>query len=119
MEKAAGFYAALGLNLVKHSHPPCGAHYSTTDTECTFEICQLREDQAATTPAVFGFSVPSVERALESAIANGGTLKRAAELTSWGKTAIVTDIDGHSVHLTERSEQEHLPRGSDRRAELA
>lgn len=102
MEKAARFYSALGLNLVKHSHPPCGQHYSTTADGCVFEICQRREKDIATISTVFGFNVSSVERAVEAALSNGGTLKRPPEVSAWGKTAIVADIDGHSVLLTER-----------------
>ncbi|HVC97361.1 MAG TPA: VOC family protein [Pirellulales bacterium] len=102
MEKAAAFYAALGLNLVKHLHPPCGDHYSTTTAGCVFEICQRRENQAATTPAVFGFHVSCVELAVEIAISNGGKLKHAPESSEWGTTAVVADLDGHSVLLIEK-----------------
>src|SRR5438067_1839533 len=45
MDKAAAFYTALGLAFVKHSHPPCGEHYSSVGGACVFEICQRKNNQ--------------------------------------------------------------------------
>jgi len=47
----------------------------------------------------FGFHVSGVDRAVEAATANGGTLKRQPQSAAWGRSATVTDPDGHSVLL--------------------
>jgi hypothetical protein len=101
LEQAVKFYSALGLDFVLHSHPPCGEHYSATVEGCVFEICQQHDEAVTAVSTVFGFRVSSVERAVEAALSSGGTLKRPPEVTEWGKTATVADIDGHRVLLTE------------------
>ena len=101
MDRLAAFYTALGLNFVKHSHPPCGEHYSTTDESCVFEICQRKNGQRATTDVFFGLNVSSVGDSVESAVANGGTVMRSSEGSQWGSTAIIRDPDGHRVMLSE------------------
>ena len=101
MDQAADFYKALGLALVKHNHPPCGEHYSTVGEGCVFEICQ-RKKAAVKTPLVFGFNVSCVERAVQAAVAKGGVLIRGPELTEWGKSSVVTDLDGNSVILMQK-----------------
>ena len=101
MDRLAAFYTALGLNFVKHAHPPCGEHYSTTDQSCVFEICQRKDGQRTTTDVFFGLSVANVEDSVESAVLNGGTVIRSPEDSSWGRTAIIRDLDGHRVMLSD------------------
>ena len=101
MDRLAAFYTALGLSFVKHSHPPCGEHYSTVDGACVFEICQRRQGQPATTDVFFGLNVSSVDDAVEAGISHGGNLIRPPEDTEWGRTAVILDLDGHRVMLRE------------------
>ena len=101
MDRLAEFYAALGLCLVKHAHPPCGEHYSTTDNSCVFEICQRQKHQRATTDLFFGLNVPNVDESVRSAVSCGGTVLRDPEDSEWGRTAIIRDLDGHRVMLSE------------------
>jgi hypothetical protein len=103
MHSLAAFYSAIGLSLVKHDHPPCGEHYSTVDGSCVFEICQRKANQGTTTDIFFGLNVPSVDRAVESAMTNQGTVVRSPEDSEWGRTAIIRDLDGHRVMLIERN----------------
>lgn len=101
MDRLAAFYTALGFNFVKHSHPPCGEHYSTNDKSCVFEICQRKDGQRATTNVFFGLNVFSVGDSVELAVANGGAVVRSLEDSEWGCTAIIRDPDGHRVMLSE------------------
>lgn len=101
MDRLAAFYTALGLSFVKHSHPSCGEHDSTVDGAWVFEICQRRQDQPATTDVFFGLNVSSVDDAVEAGILHGGNLIRPPEDTEWGRTAIIRDLDGHRVMLSE------------------
>ncbi len=107
MEKAAEFYAALGLSLIRHSHPPCGEHFSSTGSGCVFEICARRENQAPTTSVVLGFKVADLDLAVQAALQHGGTLRRAPEVAEWGRMATIRDLDGHTVIL-----RQELPPGA-------
>lgn len=102
MDRAAEFYSALGFHLVRHSHPPCGEHYSTVGGECIFEICRRSKDQGSVTPIFFGLNVPNAEQAVEVALKNGGSVIRDVEESDWGKSGIIRDLDGHKVMLIER-----------------
>lgn len=102
IEKSVAFYQALGLRLERHSHPPCGDHFASINGDCVFEICQTRNGQQASSPMTFGFHVSCVDRAVEAATLNGGTLKRKPGTAAWGRSATVTDPDGHSVLLMEQ-----------------
>jgi len=103
MDRLAAFYKTLGFSFVKHSHSPCGEHYSTADRACVFEICQRRAGQRPTTDVFFGLNVPSVDDAVEAAVGHGGTVIRPAEDSEWGRSAIIRDLDGHRVMLSESS----------------
>jgi predicted enzyme related to lactoylglutathione lyase len=101
IDKAAEFYKALGLTLKKHSHPPCGEHYSSDGTGCVFEICQREQDEP-TTPIVLGFEVSRIDAAVQAAVAKGGVLKAPSKDSVWGRFAVVKDLDGNSVFLTQK-----------------
>lgn len=103
MEAAARFYSAIGMLLEKHSHPPCGEHYSTVDDNCVFEICQRKPEQPPTTACFFGINVENVEVAVDTVLKSGGLVKRLPANSEWGRTAIITDLDGHSVMLIENA----------------
>lgn len=102
IEKSVTFYKSLGLRFERHSHPPCGDHFASIDGDCVFEICQSRKGQQATSPMTFGFHVSCVDRAVEEALVNGGTLKRESHSAEWGRSATVTDPEGHLVLLMEK-----------------
>lgn len=102
MERSTKFYRSLGLCFEQHTHPPCGDHFSSIGNDCVFEICQLRQGQSIAAPMTFGFLVSSVDQAVNEAKANGGRVKREPHSAEWGRTATVTDPDGHIVLLMER-----------------
>lgn len=99
MEQSAAFYSELGLQLIKHSHPPCGEHFSTTGPGCIFEIYSRRTNQLPTTSVVLGFKVADIDRAVAAALGLGASLKRPVEDTEWGRIATIRDLDGHTVML--------------------
>lgn len=101
MDRLAAFYTALGFSFEKHSHPPCGEHYATTETDCVFEIYQRKSDQPKRTELFFGLKVSNVDDAVESALVHGGTIIRPAEDSEWGRSAIIRDLDDHRVMLSE------------------
>ena len=101
MDRLAAFYTALGFTFEKHSHPPCGKHYATSGTDCVFEIYKRKSDQPKRTEMFFGLNVSNVDDAVEAAVGHGGTIIRSAEDSEWGRSAIIRDLDGHRVMLSE------------------
>ena len=100
IERAHEFYAALGLQFEKHSHPPCGEHYSTIGGDFVFEICRLTTG-LPTTSTFIGLIVDSIDDAIESARIHGGKVIQKPKQTEWGVSAIVSDPDGHKIMLTQ------------------
>lgn len=102
MHQLAEFYSAIGMQFEKHSHPPCGEHYSTIEGNCVFEICQLKQGQTPLTNFFFGLTVPDITTAVDAVIANHGEIVRPPESSERGSTAIIRDPEGHRVLLVQR-----------------
>lgn len=101
LDRAAIFYTALGLTLVRHAHGNGPNHLAHEANGQVFEIYPLDKDQIATTGTRIGFSVPSVDATYAAAIAAGGQSVSAPRKSPWGRRAVVSDPDGHRVELTE------------------
>ena len=99
MDRLAEFYKAIGMQLEKHSHPPCGEHYSTIDDSCVFEICQTKQGEAPTTNVFFGLNVDDLDDTLTNVLSNNGQVIREPESSEWGTSAVVRDPEGHRVLL--------------------
>ncbi len=100
LDRAAEFYAALGLSLKRHSHGNGPLHLASENAGQVFEIYPLGENDQSTSTARIGFSVPSVDEAYSALLSAGGTKVSAPQLSPWGRRAVVSDPDGHRVELT-------------------
>lgn len=87
-----------------HSHPPCGEHYVTEAGGLVFEIYQRRSTQAKSTGAIIRLLVDSLDDVLTRIDSLGGAIKRPPHDTEFGRVAIVSDPDGHTVFLTQRDQ---------------
>ena len=102
MHRLAEFYTAIGMQLQKHSHPPCGEHYSSVDGGCVFEICQLKQDESPTTNVFFGLNVTELDDALMAVMSENGQVIREPQVSDWGTSAVVRDPEGHRVLLVQQ-----------------
>ena len=100
LDRAAGFYAALGLSLKRHSHGNGPWHLVSENAGQVFEIYPLGRNGQNTSAARIGFSVPSVDETYSALLLAGGTEVAAPQLSPWGRRAVVCDPDGHRVELT-------------------
>src|SRR5688500_12127784 len=96
----ARFYTALGLNFVRHRHGAGPEHFAFEDEEGVFEIYPASAD-GPTQSVRLGFSVQDVRSAVEHAIAAGGRVISAPAESAWGFRAVISDLEGHRVELSQ------------------
>lgn len=96
----ATFYSALGLNFVRHRHGTGPEHYAAEEAGGVFEIYPA--NTGGPTQAVrVGFSVEDVSAAVARAQAAGGAVVSPPADSPWGLRAVVSDLEGHRVELTQ------------------
>ena len=100
LDRAARFYTAIGLRLVRHSHGNGPEHLSSEGPGPIFEIYPESPSAANSQGVRIGFEVSSVDSTLNAALRAGGTLKSPSKASPWGRRAVVTDPDGHVVEFT-------------------
>jgi lactoylglutathione lyase len=102
IERAAAAYRVLGLNLTKERHGSGPEHYACMLGDCVFEIYPSRGN-AGTSPVIrLGFHVASVEETVAMWKEHGCKVVTEAQQSEWGMRAVLEDLDGHRIELTER-----------------
>lgn len=96
----AGFYSALGLSFARHRHGSGPEHYACEDAGMVFEIYPAGST-GPTQALRLGFAVSDVHGAVEEAVAAGGAIITAPADSPWGLRAVVADLEGHRVELTQ------------------
>ena len=75
IDRAVKVYEAIGLTFTKHAHGRGPEHHAAElDGGAVFEIYPLANDGIGTTATRMGFGVPSVDDAVEAAVAAGATV---------------------------------------------
>jgi lactoylglutathione lyase len=101
MDRLATFYAALGLRFTKHRHGTGPEHLSSELGETVFEIYPARDEKESTACTRLGFSVLSLNDALDQLRALDITVLIEPSDTPHGRRAVVKDFEGHKVELYE------------------
>jgi len=104
MERLAGFYRVLGLELTCHRHGKGPEHYGTESGELVFEIYEKRNSDDSTSNIRLGFVVDDVDRTFSDLKKLGATVVSAPKDSTWGRRCVVDDIEGHRIELTEHSD---------------
>jgi len=100
LERAAGFYAALGLRLAQERHGSGPEHLSGHSGAVVLEIYP-RGDGGDTLGVRLGFRVASAEATVAAAQSAGGSVVSPPRQSPWGLRAVVADPDGHRIELLE------------------
>ncbi len=98
IDRAAKFYAEMGLLFTKHRHGTGPEHYSACVDGFVFEIYPLG-NHPPTTGTRIGFSVDDVDSIVTMLVAMGAELISPPADSEWGRRAVVKDLDGHVVEL--------------------
>jgi predicted enzyme related to lactoylglutathione lyase len=113
VDASRAFYEAIGLNLQPY---PC-SHFQCWSTRVPaiegmvtdpdhevvpthFELHPARQNEP-TGSLILGFFVESVDRAVEQAVAAGGSVLSPAATWPYGRRAAVSDPDGNRIELSE------------------
>jgi len=99
--RLASFYSSLGLTFVRHRHGAGPEHFACEDAGQVFEIYPVRADAEPTRELRLGFEVADVRLALSRLVETGGEIVSDPTASPWGLRAVVKDLEGHKVELTE------------------
>jgi predicted enzyme related to lactoylglutathione lyase len=102
LDRAARFYAAVGLHLARERHGTGSEHLAAELRGTVFEVYPLG-DTSGTAAVRLGFRVPSVVAVLAAVESAGGSVVAPARESPWGVRAVVADPDGHRVELIEEA----------------
>ncbi|MFZ2871601.1 VOC family protein [Zavarzinia sp.] len=100
-EGLSRFYAALGLHFECERHGNGPEHYASRVGASVFEIYPRASDTDSTSSTRIGFGVADLDAACTNVLIGRGRMVRAAADTPWGRRAVVTDPEGHTVEIVE------------------
>lgn len=110
LEAAEAFYRALGFQFEKHRHGKGLPHLAAESDGFVFEIYPQLDKSTSETR--IGFAVTSVAETIETLITLGGEIVSSPRQSEWGYRAVIKDLDGHSVELTEKCSKKKNSRHS-------
>lgn len=99
--RLASFYSGLGLNFVRHRHGVGTEHFASEEAGGVFEIYPVRADAEPTRELRLGFEVADVRLAVSRLIESGAEIISEPAVSPWGLRAVIKDLEGHKVELTE------------------
>ncbi len=103
MDKAAEFYVQLGVEFTKHRHGSGPEHYSAELGDVVFEIYPRSAEDMGGAETRLGFQVASVEAVVSRMEIAGAQIVSPPKDSPWGRRAVIADLDGHRIELTEQA----------------
>ena len=101
IRETASFYEALGMRFHSERHGSSAEHLASQIGDFIFEIYPLAGN-TSTTATRIGFTVDSLDDAVNCAAAVHGKVITKPAQSAWGRRAVLMDPEGHKVELTER-----------------
>ena len=98
--RSSEFYRAIGLSFTTERHGDGPEHLVAECRGIVFELYPLLDGSSSAGTRI-GFSISSVEVAVENIKAAGGVIHVAPKLTAFGVRAVAIDPDGHRVELSQ------------------
>jgi lactoylglutathione lyase len=100
IDRAASFYAELGLQLEKHAHGAGPLHYACEQAGIVFELYPASDKSPVTSSTRIGFAVEDVDASVDALTRIGAKVVSPPADSPWGRRAVIRDLDGHTVELT-------------------
>lgn len=101
-EKLQAQYCMLGIEFQYHRHGSGPFHYSAELVGLILEIYPLSRSQEKADPHLrLGFTVANLDELIPTLLKLGWKVLSGPQKTEWGYTAVVQDMDGRKVELTE------------------
>jgi lactoylglutathione lyase len=102
LQGQAEFYTALGIQFDYHKHGNGPYHYASVG-DPTLEIYPLPKNTAKPDDTTrLGLMVERLDVLIADLKSRGITIVSEPAVTEWGYVAIVQDLDGRKIELTER-----------------
>ncbi|MCA9109016.1 MAG: VOC family protein [Planctomycetaceae bacterium] len=101
LNQSRSFYEALGIVFTDEQHETGPVHLAAELGECVLELYPATSKRPPTVSTQLGFTVTSIEQTLAALLDVSAKVLSAPNDSSEPRRAIVSDPDGHSVHLTE------------------
>lgn len=102
IEASAMFYTVVGLHFTRHRHGQGQEHYAAEFGAAVFELYPTNAKSEPSTGARVGFSVPSVDEAVQRVREKYPSAVVSVPSDSpWGRRAVLVDPDGHRVEVTQ------------------
>lgn len=95
----AQFYEGLGCKFEREQHGNGPEHFSANLGGLVLEIYPRKDDDPGTSSLRLGFIVSDLDAVLA---ATGARILRPPALTSWGYQAVIEDLEGHKIELTQK-----------------
>ena len=103
VEEQLAFYSVLGLQFEHHRHGNGPLHYSSNG-QPVLEIYPLPKGMtAADATTRLGFLVEALDGLVQVLGEKGFKIVAEPAQTEWGYVAVVQDVDGRKIELTERA----------------
>ena len=97
-------YEVLGLDFAYHKHGNGPMHYACESENLTFEIYPLPKSKPkADNTTRLGFIVDRLDSLVPQLKADGWIVQSPPSHNEWGYSAIIVDLDGRKVELTQTS----------------
>lgn len=95
-------YELLGLSFEYHQHGKGPFHYASKINSIVFEIYPLpKKIEKADETTRLGFQIKNLEEIIHKLEKTDWKIISLPTLTDWGKVAIIQDLDGRKIELTE------------------
>lgn len=107
IEKLANFYQKLGITFQYHRHGKGPFHYAAELTGTVFEIYPLLKGQEKPDNTLrLGFEVAALDELIALLIKDKVEILSAPTHSEYGYFAVVKDLDGRKIELTEAHKKE-------------
>lgn len=95
-------YEQLGLSFEYHQHGKGPFHYASKINTIVFEIYPLPQKvEKADHTTRIGFQIDNLAQVIDYLEKTDWNIISPPQLTDWGNVAIIQDLDGRKVELTE------------------
>lgn len=103
VEQLRLFYQTLGVDLVEEKHGTGPVHFAGRAGDVVIEVYPLPDDGTPVDSSTrLGFAVKNVAEVISALERIGTKIVTLPKETAWGLRAVVKDLDGRSVELTQR-----------------
>jgi len=103
LQEQATFYSSLGFHFDYHKHGNGPYHYASTGDNIVLEIYPLPKGVSQPDHTTrLGFTVENLDNLIETLQSQGARIVNPPARTEWGYTAVIEDLDGRKIELTQK-----------------